>query len=173
MATRSNPRALRFVAGISLITLVALTACSVLPARAEQPGQAGPGAPGGGGGAPPASGDSDTPIGHHPPADEPPVGGGALRVAPEPGIVDARPHAWDHIDVSADGRTLTVYYHGGVQDCYGLAEVRVDTSDGISITVLEGTRPGAGDRACIAIALLKAATVTLDEPLVLNPAAES
>ena len=172
MASRSNPGAMRLVAGLSLITVVALTACSVLPARAEQPGHAAPGAPGGGGGAPPAAGDPNTPIGHQPPADEPPAGDGALRVEPEPGIVDARPHAWDHIDVSADGRTLTVYYYGGVQDCYGLGEVRVDTGDGLSITVFEGPRPAARDMACIEIAVLKAATVTLDEPLVLNPAAE-
>ncbi len=86
--------------------------------------------------------------------------------------MDPRPHAWDHIDVSADGRTLTVYYYGGVEDCYGLAEVRVETSNGISITVLEGTRPAARDMACIEIAVLKAVTVTLDEPLVMNPAAQ-
>jgi len=128
--------------------------------------------PGGGGGSDPDPGGApDDPV-VAPPADpgaQPPIGDGALPVEPEPGIVDPRPHAWDHISVAPDGRTITVYYWGGVQDCYGLADVDIqsDAQGRLQITVLEGRRgnlpPGT---ACIEIALLKSVTITLDEPLV-------
>ena len=160
------PFPVRRVAPLLLLTAaVSLAACNA-------------GASAAGGGSTPRASDvvGTTPAPDDPVSGEPGAGGqdgdGATRVRPQRGIKDARPHAWDHIDVAADGKTLTVYYYGGVEDCYGLAEVRVATSDGLSITVLEGTRPGAGDRACIEIAVPKAATVTLDEPLVLNPAAQ-
>ena len=111
----------------------------------------------------------DEPVGTEPApgGDEP--GGDALRVEPQAGIRDPRPHAWDHIDIAADGRTLSVYYVGGVEDCYGLSEVRVDQgADGaLRISVLEGSRPIV-EGPCIDLGVFKVATVTLDEPLVLQ-----
>ena len=128
--------------------------------------------PGGGGGSDPDPGaNPDDPV-VAPPGDpdaRPPLGDAALPVEPEPGIVDARPHAWDHISIAPDGRTITVYYWGGVQDCYGLAAVDVqpDAQGRLQITVLEGRRGDlAPGTACIEIALLKSVTITLDEPLV-------
>ncbi|HUG48810.1 MAG TPA: hypothetical protein VMP67_10420 [Candidatus Limnocylindria bacterium] len=97
------------------------------------------------------------------------MGDGALAVEPEPGIVDPRPHVWDRISIAPDGRTITVYYWGGVQDCYGLAAVDAqrDADGRLQITVFEGWRGNLGpDVACIEIALLKSVTLTLDEPLV-------
>lgn len=121
--------------------------------------------PGGGAGV-----DPDKPVGANPPAADPGVpGDGALHVQPQPGVVNALPHAWDHIAVAADGRTLTVYYWGGVEDCYALDRVDVERdADGrLVVQVFEGQRGDLGpDVACIEIALLKAVTVTLDEPLV-------
>jgi len=101
------------------------------------------------------------------PAEPPPPGDGTTHVEPQPGIRDAIPHAIDHISVAADGRTVTVYWWGGVESCYGLKEVRVDQGDdgALVLTVLEGALPDLGDVACIDIALLKATTITLDEPL--------
>lgn len=128
----------------------------------------------GGGGAPddtkPAGASPDEPVGADPDPDAPPAGDGALHVEPVPGIVDSRPQAIDRIAVAADGRTVTVSWWGGVDTCYGLDEVRVDRdADGTPIiTVLEGTLPDLGDVACIDIALLKATTIILDEPLYLD-----
>jgi hypothetical protein len=120
----------------------------------------------------PPWGGGDDPI-KSDPIDEPPIDvplpGGAQPVEPQPGIVDAIPHAWDHIDVASDGRTLTVYYWGGVADCYGLDRVDVARgADGrLTVTVFEGRHGSLSpDTACIAIALLKAATVVLDAPLI-------
>jgi hypothetical protein len=99
----------------------------------------------------------------------PPNGDGALQVKPEPGIVNPLPHAWDHISVAPDGRTITIYYWGGVEECNGLAGVDVqrDEEGLLKVTVLEGRRGElAPDAMCIEIALLKAVTVELDEPLV-------
>jgi hypothetical protein len=100
---------------------------------------------------------------------QPPGGDGALQVRPGPGIVDPIPHAWDHISVAPDGRTITVYYWGGVEDCYGLARVDVarDADGLLQVTVLEGRRADLPpDTACIEIALLKAVTIELEEPIV-------
>ncbi len=125
----------------------------------------------------PPDGGGDDPV-KSDPIDEPPPGQpavdlplpiGAQPVEPQPGVVDAIPHAWDHIDIASDGRTLTVYYWGGVTDCYGLDRIDVTRgSDGqLQITVFEGRLAALGpDVACIDIALLKAATVVLDEPIV-------
>lgn len=150
---------------------------------ASQPSTGGGSQPGGGGGStgstgspgadepgtvPPAEpGGPDTPVTGVPgPAGEP-TGDGALHVSPEPGILNPIPHTFDRVAVAADGRTLTVYYWGGVEDCYGLADARATRADDGSyrITVLEGTRPGMGDVACIEIALLKAVTITIDDPI--------
>lgn len=104
-----------------------------------------------------------------PPVDEPPPADGAVHVQPEPGIVNAIAHAWDHIRLQPDGRTMTVYYWGGVEACYGLAGVDVRrNADGLlEIQVFEGQHGDlAPDTACIEIALLKAVTVLLEEPLI-------
>jgi len=120
-------------------------------------------------GSPPT--DPEAPVTNDPGAiDELPSGDGATPVEPEPGIINAIPHAIDRVSVSPDGRTLTVYYWGGVEACYGLKEVRTEVDDEglLHITVLEGTKAAAADQACIDIAMLKAATVTLDEPILVD-----
>ncbi|MDQ3554411.1 MAG: hypothetical protein M3395_08380 [Chloroflexota bacterium] len=109
----------------------------------------------------------DEPVGEEPAPHDPAAGDEALHVEPVPGVVDSIPHAIERISVAADGRTVTVYWWGGVDSCYGLDEVLVERdADGMAvITVLEGTLPDLGDVACIQIALSKATTITLDEPL--------
>jgi hypothetical protein len=122
-----------------------------------------------GGGVSGDTGDPNAPTDIQPPPMEPGMSDGALHVRPQPGIVDARPHAWDRISVAADGRTLTVYYWGGVEECYGLAgvDVQADDQGRPVIRVFEGRRGNLPpDTACIEIALLKAVEVELEEPIV-------
>lgn len=172
----SNPSRLRPWLMGALLLAMTLGACtpaasSEPPTQAPDEGSAALDRPvPGGGGSDPDSGPDDPVVAPSvDPGAQPPRGDAALPVEPEPGIVDPRPHAWDHISIAPDGRTLTVYYWGGVQDCYGLADVDVqlDAQGRLEITVLEGRRgnlePGT---ACIEIALLKSVTITLDEPLV-------
>ncbi len=169
---------------LGLLATISISACSVATmatgASAEQRDagsrpDAGGGAPGdtGNAAAPTDLGNSaepDEPSVGEPAPQDPSPGDGALHVEPVPGIVDSRPHAIDRISVAADGHSVTIYWWGGVDSCYGLDEVRVDRdADGPpTITVLEGTLPDLGDVACIDIALLKATTITLDEPLYLD-----
>jgi hypothetical protein len=149
---------------LALLSAMTLAACNLAvgpPGETREPG--------GGGGSVGGSGNPDDPIVAPvvPPGPVQP-GDGALVVEPEPGIVDARPHAWDHITVAPDGKTVTIYYWGGVEDCYGLAGVDVQRdSDGLlKLTVMEGWRGDlAPDTACIEIALLKSVTITLDQPM--------
>jgi hypothetical protein len=101
------------------------------------------------------------------PGEEPegPSQDGATPVVPEDGLLDIIETPWDHITVGPDGRTLTVYFWSGAQECYGLAGVEVDlTGDVPTITVLTGTRPGV--EVCIALAQLYSTQVVLEEPII-------
>jgi hypothetical protein len=92
-------------------------------------------------------------------------------VKPGPKVRDARPVAIDHISVAADGTTVTVYWWGGIDTCYALDSVVVThATDGTPIiTVNEGTLASLPpNTACIEIAMLKATTITLDQPLFLD-----
>ena len=141
-----------------------------LPAVTDPGAGAGNGEPGTEPGGDPGT-KPDEPVGNEPvnpvPPDQP--SDGALHVQPRPNVVNPRPHAWDHISIGPDGRTMTVYYWGGVEDCYALAGVNVERdADGVlTVRVLEGQRGDiAPDTACIEIALLKAATIVLEDPIV-------
>ncbi|MEO7118831.1 MAG: hypothetical protein ABIZ34_07655, partial [Candidatus Limnocylindrales bacterium] len=92
---------------------------------------------------------------------------GATHVTPVPGVIDPHAVPIDHVSVSADGRTMTVYWWGGVRECNGLARVTVEMApDGsLALTVLEGIMPGAEHMACIDIAMLLATDITLDTPI--------
>src|SRR3990170_2304418 len=82
-----------------------------------------------------------------------PCADGATDIDPDPTVIDPWPVAWDHIVVGADGRTLTVYFWMGVEDCNGLHSVEVSaTATGVDVTVLAGTPVGAEARVCIALA---------------------
>ncbi len=193
--TMSTTRPLRPTLILGLVAVISLSACSVTTTATEggadqrgagaapDTGDGAVGDPGSGGGTgdtkpgdtkpgdtKPGAAGPDEPITGAPAPADPPSGDGALHVEPVPGVVDSLPHAIDRISVAANGRTATVYWWGGVDSCYGLDEVRVERdADGMPvITVLEGTLPGLGDVACIEIALAKATTITLDEPLYLD-----
>lgn len=102
-------------------------------------------------------------------------GGGGAPIDPDaswqptsvtPGLHDLRPQAWDHLSVAPDGRTVTVYFWGGVDTCYGLGDVRVTAVNGVpTITLLTGARPLPANTACIDIAVGYRTTITLDQPI--------
>jgi hypothetical protein len=98
-----------------------------------------------------------------------PVPSGPIReptpvlVTPRPGLVEARPHAWESVDVE-DDRTLLIQFYGGVEECYGLDHVDVRYgADEVTVTLYEGQVPG--ERVCIDLAMLKSVRVHLDQPL--------
>ena len=96
---------------------------------------------------------------------------GATKIEPDPTVANARPHAWDHIVVGADGLTLSVYFWMGVEDCNGLHSVTVaPTATGIDLQLQTGIPVGTEDVACIEIAQLYVTIVTLDEPLITDAA---
>ena len=93
----------------------------------------------------------------------------ATPIEPDPAVLDPRPTAWDHVIVSADGRSLEVTFWMGVEDCYGLHSVEVTPSDsGIGIRLLTGTAADAEGRLCVALAQLYSTTVRLEAPLISN-----
>jgi hypothetical protein len=98
---------------------------------------------------------------------EPPLPVGATRVQPMDGIIDARPHAVTGYGLSADGRTLSVYYVGGVENCNGLAEASGERDgDGlVTVAIREGRLPEV-DGACDEIGVAKVVDVQLDVALI-------
>jgi hypothetical protein len=165
-----------FVLGALLLAIASVTACSAgssflalandLPATGAQE-------PGAGGGSDPAPGaKGDDPVVGQPGFDGGPPDDGAKLITPTPGLRDVREQPWDRVSVSADGKTLTVYFWSGVDTCYGLADVKATTVDGVlKVSVFTGNRPLPADTACIDLAQLYKVVITLDQPLVLGGAA--
>ena len=127
------------------------------PPTASDPGTSAPGAPGSGViTSPPGGPDS------HGPLDD-----GATLVKPDPKIVDLHPQGWDHVAVSPNGKTLTVYFWSGVQSCYGLGKVNVSTVNGVlSIRLFTGVQPDMVGKPCVEMAQLYKTIVHLPQPLI-------
>jgi hypothetical protein len=89
-------------------------------------------------------------------------------VVPVGGVENPIAHALNGYLLAADGRSLTVYYVGGTDECYVLAEASVAAAaDGVVVvTIREGSLPNAG--ACDEIGVAKAVTITLEVPLLLD-----
>ena len=104
---------------------------------------------------------------------EPETGDGcgesATPIEPDPTVLDPQPTPWERIEVAADGRSLSITFWMGVEECSGLHSVEVTTRDGgADVVLLTGTPPGAEGRICVALAQEYVTTVVLDEPLVGN-----
>jgi hypothetical protein len=118
--------------------------------------------------APEASLDPDTPVSsgciiNDTPGDP---SGDPQIVEPTPGMSDVRPNAFDTATIGDDDTTLTIVFWSGIEPCSVLDHVDVTYgADAVTVTLLQGSDPSAGDVACIEIAVEKQVTITLDEPL--------
>ena len=145
----------------SACLLVSLAIAMLAPAAAVA--QSGGGSAGTGG--------PDQPVSSSPLPDAPVIAtdGAALAVV-DPTLQDLHPQPWDSITVSADGRTLTVYFYNGVSDCYGLGKVDVSSDGGrLTVTLYTGRVPGS--QVCIDLAQLYKTIITLEQPLIVDGAA--
>ncbi|MEA2828285.1 MAG: hypothetical protein QOG43_2724 [Actinomycetota bacterium] len=102
------------------------------------------------------------------PGSEPPVSPvpPATTVPPATDVPDARrqPHRWEGYTVAADGATLTFTYYAGVEPCSAFDSIVADEGpDSVRVTIYEHSGPAGV--ACIMLAQLKSATVTLAAPL--------
>jgi len=97
---------------------------------------------------------------------------GVIPVVPDPSVIgDGTPTPWNHVAVSADGKTLTVYYEAGAQPCNSLKSVEVTTANGVTtITVLIGRLQSAMGMMCIQGQFEYSTTVTLDSPILADGA---
>lgn len=97
-----------------------------------------------------------------------PFGDGAIRVGPNPRVVDLHRQAWDHITVSPNGKKLTVYFWNGVQACYGLGRVDVTHSSNgqLNVQLWTGIKPHAIGMLCIELAQLYKTVIHLDNPII-------
>jgi hypothetical protein len=94
----------------------------------------------------------------------PPIGDGAQLTIPRPGQLNARDLGATAIEPRVEGRRLIVRltWYSGVEPCNVLDSVEVaQRGFAYTLTIREGS--GAGDVACIDIAVLKATLVDLGE----------
>jgi hypothetical protein len=112
----------------------------------------------------------DQPVSSPPIPAEPVPGGGVLPtpkpVTPRPGMAGVYPIRWEQADVALDDRTLTVQFTTGVEPCYVLDHVDVQTTrTTVTVTLYQGHDPGSKGVACIDIGIFASVTVVLDQPL--------
>lgn len=131
-----------------LALLLSLTACS--SEEASPPGATPP---------------PDSPVSTvAPPGPPGPVEPSPAPVVPTPGLQNVRPIQWQDAVVGVDDRSATLTWYTGPPECYGLDHVDTRyTADAVTITLYEGTVPGA--EVCTEIAMFVVTTVTLDQPL--------
>lgn len=157
MSAKTQPTPGRQRAGrATFAALAALLALATAGGTALAQGSSSPGQPG-----------SDQPVSSSPAPGVPagPADDGATIAHPDPNVTNLVRQPWDHVTVAADGRTLSIYYWGGVPECYGLGHVDV-TQDGghVDIALWTGTQPTLN--VCIELAMLYRVDVTLDTPLI-------
>ena len=105
---------------------------------------------------------------------EPDLPTGATAVEPDDSVVDATPHSIGGYSLSTDGLTLSAYYVGGVEECYGLKAATADrAADGlVTVSIREGGLPDV-EGACIDLGVSKVASITLTQPLIVVAALDS
>lgn len=63
-------------------------------------------------------------------------------VVPTPSVRWARPFPWEKVEVGEDGRTLSIYFRGGVGGCGILHSIRLSESpEDVIVSVLLGVKP--------------------------------
>jgi hypothetical protein len=102
-----------------------------------------------------------------PAAGEPDLPVDALQAKRVAGVVEPIANAVSGYRLSADGRTLSAYYVGGVEECRGLANATAEpNAHGIlTVSIREGQLPKPMG-ACREIAVAKFVELQLDEPLI-------
>lgn len=109
----------------------------------------------------------DASVGFAPcPGDETPGPPQPQIVVPRPGMDGVRARPFDTATVSNDGTTVTIDFVSGIEPCSVLDHVGVRYGPKtVTLTLLEGSDPSAGDVACIEIGVFKRVVITLDKPL--------
>jgi hypothetical protein len=108
------------------------------------------------------------------PAGEPELPADATQATVVAGVENPIPHAIFGYRVSADGLTLSAYYMGGIEDCYGLAAATAERDDEglFTVSISEGQLPEVAV-ACPDIGVSKVVDFQLGEPLIVVAAFDS
>lgn len=101
------------------------------------------------------------------PGGEPELPADATNAAVVDGVENPIPHAIFGYRLSADGRTLSAFYTGGVEDCNGLASATAerDGNGPVTVSISEGHLPEL-PVACPDIGVSKVVELKLADPLV-------
>jgi hypothetical protein len=81
-------------------------------------------------------------------------------------MADVQPVAFESATPSADGRSLTVRFTGGVAPCFVLDRVDVaETASTVTVTLYAGREPSPEPQACIMIAAQYETVIALATPV--------
>jgi len=114
---------------------------------------------------------SEPPPSEAPASGDPGIGvpepGGVELVEPQPGQQNVHPVPLERLDATASGTAVSVdaYWTSGVDPCYVLDQIQVDTNDSdktVDVTVTEGTSDP--DAICVMMAVPKHTIFTFEVP---------
>ncbi|CAN5722140.1 hypothetical protein BH20ACT23_BH20ACT23_21990 [soil metagenome] len=148
------------IVGLVLLLGLVVAACGE-PSSEENGNDSGAGAP------PATPEDPDTPISSSP---DPGGGGGgmgemkAMPVMAQEGLVQAKPHAYEKVEVSESGDALDIYFWDGIEECGGVDHAHLTyEAERVTVNLFTGQNPEA--EVCTEQAVYKLFTVDLTEPL--------
>lgn len=115
-------------------------------------------------GGPPTGGDTN--VSHDATSGGKGSGPRALVVSPQPGMEAVHPVALARYRVRSGGMSVMLFFWGGKAPCDVLDHVSVDyTRNDVAVGLFSGSDPRHPGIACAEIALLKAVSIPLAEPL--------
>jgi hypothetical protein len=89
--------------------------------------------------------------------------GRPMSLQPRDGLDHVLPVVWDRAEVAADGRSVDVWFMGGIDGCWGLARAEATSGPGaLTISLAGGEIPR--DAACPDLGVTYVTRIPLDEP---------
>jgi len=88
----------------------------------------------------------------------------AMPVMAQEGLVQAKPHAYEKVEVSESGDALDIYFWDGIEECGGVDHAHLTyEAERVTVNLFTGQNPEA--EVCTEQAVYKLFTVDLTEPL--------
>jgi hypothetical protein len=87
-----------------------------------------------------------------------------MTLQPRDGLDNVLPLVWDRAEVADDGRSVDVWFMGGIDACWGLARAEATRGPGTLTIALEGGEIPQ-DAACPDLGVTYVTRIPLDQPV--------
>jgi hypothetical protein len=108
-----------------------------------------------------AASPDDAPVTSPSVASAPP--GRPMTLQPRDGLDHVRPLVWERAELAADGRSVDVWFTGGIEACWGLARAEATSGPGTLTIALDGGEVPQ-DAACPELGVTYLTRIVLDAP---------